>query len=91
MTHYNTESLFAATRSALCLATLAGAPKPMAAFKLAGDVLAFCPALFPDFAEALAANPLDPRAACWDIAELMSDEIPGSWDLVKRAREIAAA
>jgi len=90
MTHYNTESLFADIRRPLCLAAIAGATKPIAAFKLAGDVLWFCPALFPEFADALAERPLDPRAACWSLASIMSDEIPGSWDLVQRARAIAA-
>ena len=85
----NPDELFAAIQTRLCLAVLAGADKPMAAFKLARDVFATVPALFADFAENLCLQTLEPRAACWALAQDLRD-VPGSWDLYTRASELAS-
>ena len=85
----NPDELFAAIQSKLCLAALVREDKPMDAFKLARDVFAKFPALFADFAENLRAETLEPRAACWALAQDLRD-VPGSWDLYTRASELAS-
>ena len=81
--------LFSGIKSALCLATLAGDRRPMAAYTLARDLWEQFPAMFPDFAALLRDEPLSPRGACWSLAAELAN-VPGSWDLYTRARDIAA-
>ena len=83
------DSLFSRISGALCLATLAGDKRPVDAFVLARDLWDQFPALFPDFAECIAAEPLSPRGACWALAADLQ-HTPGAWDLWTRATDLAA-
>lgn len=86
---FSTDALFAAVSSKLCLAALMRAKNPIASFKLACDLYEQFPAMFPEFAEILAEDILDPRAICWSLSEELKN-VPGGWDLYSRAKKIAA-
>lgn len=82
------ESLSAAVRARVLLASLLGDYRPSQALRLARLVWEQAPVLFPDFAAALVEG--DTRAACWDVSQLVAD-LPGTWDIATEARRIAAS
>ena len=84
------DALFSRIQSAAWLGVLVGDHRPRLALLLARDVWEQFPAFFPDFAEELAETAAAPHAACWNLAALLAD-VPGSYDLWKRATELAAA